>query len=85
MTVQHQFRHQWTALQRPLRLRHKETGEYLHLSGVGLTKGTMYAWCGTLDQARRLKQGWGSDPWPFVAVRDKPDVGLVITRSRRQI
>lgn len=47
------------------------TNSYLHLSGAGTTTGTDYAWAGTREQARKLRDRAkirGED-WPFVAVR----------------
>lgn len=54
-----------------VRLRDRATGAYLHLSGVGVTTGTRYAWSGTKAQARALRDratAKGED-WPFKAVK----------------
>lgn len=54
-----------------VRFKHRVTGEYLHLSGSGATRGTRYAWNGTRAQARRLRDkalASGAE-WPFKAVK----------------
>ncbi|KKL53501.1 hypothetical protein LCGC14_2274820 [marine sediment metagenome] len=53
-----------------IRLRH-ESGQYLHLSGEGLTSGDEHAWNGTKAQARTLRDraiAAGED-WRFRAVK----------------
>ncbi|WP_407497008.1 hypothetical protein [Pseudooceanicola sp. MF1-13] len=58
-----------------VRLRDPSTGEYLHLSGTGMTKSVDRSWLGHLHQADTLKQraearreDWTLQPVP----RDDP-------------
>ncbi len=54
-----------------VRLKDRVTGEYLHLSGAGVTTGTHYAWNGTKAQARALRDRAAArgEDWPFKAVK----------------
>lgn len=53
-----------------VRLRCRETGQFLHLSGAGLVKGTDWAWLGTRAQAGKLRARaqWAGRDWPFRVV-----------------
>jgi hypothetical protein len=54
-----------------VRFKIPRTKTYLHLSGAGTTEGTAYAWSGTKEQAKKLRDRAkirGED-WPFTAVR----------------
>ncbi|WP_323789989.1 hypothetical protein [Thalassovita sp.] len=52
------------------RLRHRATGEYLHLSGSGTTTRLQYAWLGTQRQADELQARAAAtgQPWPFAMI-----------------
>ena len=56
-----------------VRFRDPHTGEYLHLSGSGRTRGTDYAWVGTRAQARALRDRALSEDrdWPYMPVKAK--------------
>lgn len=47
------------------RLYNPLTGQYLHLSGSGETRGTTHAWAGTRDQAQTLKDRARAKQEPF--------------------
>ena len=53
-----------------IRLQHRKTREYLHLSGAGTVKGTGTAWIGYKRQARTLRERAlvAGQTWPFKAV-----------------
>lgn len=61
---------QYSTSSRHVRFKNPDTNEYLHLSGAGVTKGTAYAWIGTKEQGRRLREQTTNrgDEWPFKAV-----------------
>ena len=50
-----------------VRLIDPRSGQYLHLSGSGLTEGTAHAWIGTTAQAATLEAAARAEgqPWSF--------------------
>jgi len=54
-----------------LRLKNLDTGEYLHLSGHGVTKRKDHSWSGTRKQANTLAERAKArgEPFPFRKVR----------------
>lgn len=58
-----------------VRLRDPSTGEFLHLSGTGMTPSVYQSWLGFIHQANTLKQRATArgEGWPFIQVpRDDP-------------
>lgn len=72
MTVQHTPNASLASHQaaNKIRLKDPETGDFLHLSGVGRTRNIDWSWLGTRAQARTLRdraRTRGED-WPWRAV-----------------
>lgn len=70
-TVIPHIRTDYRAPKPKVRFKHRVTGDYLHLSGSGVTHGTAYAWNGTRAQARALRDRAlaTGEEWPFKAVK----------------